>query len=322
VLEGVGLGELEEQAYRVLLRQATLSTRELAEQLEASVVVARRAIDRLVAAGLVTAEDTSPARYAPVDPRLGLAALIRVRQAELERASSAVPTYAAEYHERMLRVEPHRLVELLEGPSTITERVDALIEGAEHEVLWFDTEPYVASDHSAPDAERATLARGVSVRVVYASDVLTHDDRIDDIRELAALGEQARVVPEVPLKMVLIDGRAAVIPLTDREESTRTTAVLVRRSRLCDALVGLFEATWARGAPVFSPEAAEPQDELSAIDRELLALLAAGLKDESVARHLGLSERTVRRRIADLVTRLGATSRFQAGAQTVRRGWL
>lgn len=66
----------------------------------------------------------------------------------------------------------------------------------------------------------------------------------------------------------------------------------------------------------------EEQPDLSEADRALLHLLHAGLKDETIARQLGLSERTLRRRITDLTTRLGATSRFQAGAQVVRRGWL
>ena len=63
----------------------------------------------------------------------------------------------------------------------------------------------------------------------------------------------------------------------------------------------------------------EEQPDLSETDR---ALLHAGLKDEAIARQLGLSERTLLGRITDLSTRLGATSRFQAGAQAARRGWL
>jgi DNA-binding NarL/FixJ family response regulator len=41
-----------------------------------------------------------------------------------------------------------------------------------------------------------------------------------------------------------------------------------------------------------------------------------------IARQLGVSERTVRRRVSDLAEILGAGSRFQIGAQAVRRGWV
>jgi DNA-binding NarL/FixJ family response regulator len=55
--------------------------------------------------------------------------------------------------------------------------------------------------------------------------------------------------------------------------------------------------------------------------RFLLQELAAGAKDEQIARTLGLSLRTVRRRVADLIE-LGVDNRFQAGVEAVRRGWL
>ncbi|OHV47242.1 hypothetical protein BCD48_19545 [Pseudofrankia sp. BMG5.36] len=54
----------------------------------------------------------------------------------------------------------------------------------------------------------------------------------------------------------------------------------------------------------------------------LLQLLADGAKDESAARSLGVSVRTVRRMVADLMRRLEARSRFQAGILAKRRGWL
>jgi len=66
----------------------------------------------------------------------------------------------------------------------------------------------------------------------------------------------------------------------------------------------------------------EDDTEVSAEDRALLQLLNAGLKDEAIARQLDMSQRTLRRRVADLTHRLGATSRFQTGTQAMRRGWV
>ena len=56
--------------------------------------------------------------------------------------------------------------------------------------------------------------------------------------------------------------------------------------------------------------------------RLLLDQLARGAKDEQIARTLGLSLRTVRRRVAELLDDLEASSRFQAGVEAVRRGWI
>ncbi|MFE2813801.1 LuxR C-terminal-related transcriptional regulator [Streptomyces nigra] len=54
----------------------------------------------------------------------------------------------------------------------------------------------------------------------------------------------------------------------------------------------------------------------------LLTMLRAGLEDQSIARQLGLSTRTATRRTAALMTRLNATTRFQAGVEASARGWV
>ncbi|WP_370070018.1 LuxR C-terminal-related transcriptional regulator [Streptacidiphilus sp. MAP5-3] len=51
-------------------------------------------------------------------------------------------------------------------------------------------------------------------------------------------------------------------------------------------------------------------------------MLAAGLTDQAISRHLGIHERTVRRKIAELTTKLHANSRFQAGVNATKAGWL
>ena len=57
-------------------------------------------------------------------------------------------------------------------------------------------------------------------------------------------------------------------------------------------------------------------------ERKLLSLLVSGSTDTVAAAAIGVSVRTVRRMVRDLMNRLGARSRFQAGAKAAERGWL
>jgi DNA-binding NarL/FixJ family response regulator len=54
----------------------------------------------------------------------------------------------------------------------------------------------------------------------------------------------------------------------------------------------------------------------------LLTLMTAGLTDETIALQLGISVRTVRRRIRRVMDELGVVTRFQAGLQAAKRGWI
>ncbi|EHR63661.1 LuxR C-terminal-related transcriptional regulator [Saccharomonospora cyanea] len=55
-------------------------------------------------------------------------------------------------------------------------------------------------------------------------------------------------------------------------------------------------------------------------DVELLRLLAKGLPLDAVARRVGLSERTVRRRVRDVCDRIGVSTRIEAVVWAVRQG--
>ena len=94
-----------------------------------------------------------------------------------------------------------------------------------------------------------------------------------------------------------------------------------RQHALIGSLTLLFENLWEKAMAV--PGMDGQRYDVGASDqRLLLGQLAGGAKDEQIARALGLSVRTVRRRVAELLEELGADSRFQAGVEAVRRGWI
>jgi DNA-binding CsgD family transcriptional regulator len=87
------------------------------------------------------------------------------------------------------------------------------------------------------------------------------------------------------------------------------------------ALAAVFDSLWA-AASVAARTRGPDADQPSAEEDDLLRLLAAGLIHTAIAHRLGISVRTVRRRINDIHVRLGADSPFQAGYEVARRGWL
>lgn len=64
------------------------------------------------------------------------------------------------------------------------------------------------------------------------------------------------------------------------------------------------------------------EKQLDVRDTRILALLSDGRSDSTIARASGISLRTVERRVRSLMDRLGAKTRFQAGVQAARRGWI
>lgn len=166
-----------------------------------------------------------------------------------------------------------------------------------------------------PD-ERVALADGVQVRAVYDREGLEQPGAIAALYGHAAAGEQARVYSPVPVELVIVDRRAAMIPLvTDVPDAV---ALLLRPCGLLDALVLSFEMIWEQASP-FNPTAREVNlgngggGTLPADVERILPLLAVGLRDDCIARELGLSARTLDRRLRAMMRTWGAATRFQAG---------
>ncbi|GAB1820717.1 LuxR C-terminal-related transcriptional regulator [Herbidospora sp. RD11066] len=313
--EAIGLSSLEERLYRLLLRDPKITPDEAARRLDSIPDAVEAASARLQETGLMESDPLYGVR--PADPRMAIGSAIRRRRAELDRLAVEAEELATDFQEGLLRADPGRVIEVVEGAAAAGRKVAELLAQAKEEILAIDTPPYATSGTSI-EAESAALARGVRVRALYSSLVLDIPKKLDEIRQVTALGEQARILAEVPIKLILVDRSTALVPLTDREEGVRFTSVVVGRSALTDALVALFDTLWREASPVWG----NGTGSVDGVDQQILELLAVGMKDEAILRQLGISERTLRRRIATLLSRLGATGRFQAGVQAARKGWI
>lgn len=124
------------------------------------------------------------------------------------------------------------------------------------------------------------------------------------------------MLPELPTRMLVIGDTHVVLP--EPLGYADMPLVIARQSAVVAATAHWFELLWERAATPATDRAAARWDQR----RFLLQQLAVGAHDEQIARNLGISLRTVRRRVADLMRELGADTRFQAGVEAARRGWL
>lgn len=329
--EALGLTPFERDVYRAALHAPEAGVAGWASEVDASADRVRRSAQRLLQRGLLRRTAHGPGRLEPADPHDALRALVRRRQEDTARFAAAAgdlaERFGAEYARGRVRRGSPDILEVIEGGGPVTHRVEGLVAGAERDLCGIEAPPYVGEPGPMAEAEAEALARGVRFRSLYAAEVLDNPSRLAHITAMVARGEEARILADAPLKLLLIDGRAALLPLTVGESVRGHRAVVVHGSSLVNALQALFEALWKQGAPVrargrFPDRELLRDGGLTADEQELVELLGAGMTDESIARQYGVSVRTLRRRVRILQDRLGSTGRFQAGVRAAQRGWL
>lgn len=321
MLGAVGISAEQEQAYVVVLRAGEAAPEDVAVACNRTTAQARRVLVELAALGLVSQTSSRPRRYVPAQPDLALETLIIQRQQELARTRQEVQRLVAVFDASRGEIGSATPVELVSGGQAVGQRYLQLQASAREQVRMFDKPPYIdMPPHIVSGAANATelegLRRGVSYRIVY--DTVSFEDAAKRqwMLDCVAAGEQARILGDLPCKLHIADDRLAMTYNVSGDAIT--SAIVVHPSPLLDAVIRLFELAWGRASAV-APKTPSP---LPFSVQEVLRLLAAGLKDEAIARQLGLHLRTVRRHAATALAELGASNRLQAGAEAARREWI
>lgn len=321
LLEPVGVTGDEETVYTLLVEGGPIPLAEIARVTAVSLEKARRILGALEEKGLVRRSANRPLRFLPAQPNLALEALILRRQEELQKVRLAAAALGERYQASVSPDSPLDVVDVVTGRAAIGRQFEQLVRGATREVVVFSKPPY--ADPST-GAEFEALRRGIRYRILYARVVLDHPEYLRSIEESLPEGEEARFLPEVPLKLVIVDGKHGLLPLARGLELEG--ALLLRPSPLVDALAAFFEVLWGQGLPFPVARSGEAEagsgEGLSADDATLLTLLLAGLTDDAIAKRLGIARRTVQRRLSRMAAPLGARNRLQLVLQAARRGFL
>ncbi len=315
ILAAVGIDDLDERVYRFLLTRPSATPAEVATELKLTGRRANRALTALRGRGLITQLSGRPRRYAMTDPEPAIAALIRQRSGELAVAREAASALSAVFHATQRIENRGGPIELLPGSAELGRWFVRLQQQAREEMLVLDRPPYALA--ATNPVEPGLLADGLAWRAIYAPEALEQPGAMEEVAELARLGEQGRVLPDLPIKLAIADRRLAMMPL--HFDLATAPVALIRESLLLDALICLFEQFWERAVPI-GPD--QPDAELGDTDRTLITLLTAGLTDTAIARQMGWSTRTMRRRVSAIFDQLSVSNRFQAGVQATRRGWI
>ncbi|QFZ20158.1 helix-turn-helix transcriptional regulator [Saccharothrix syringae] len=184
-----------------------------------------------------------------------------------------------------------------------------LVRDARRECRWV-----TAHDGSTPAVDRAGPA-GVRRRGICTRSAIEHDEVGASIARAVANGEEYRLTREQPPTGLLIADDVVLLCLAGAPG-----AVLVRAPRAVSVLVDYFERLWAGAVPLGDDR--DCGTALPAMQSRILRLAAQGLKDESIARVLGLSARSVRRHMEKLAERAGASNRLTLGIAAARLGWI
>jgi DNA-binding CsgD family transcriptional regulator len=257
------------------------------------------------------------------------------RQQELRRAELDLEALNGLYREAVAQRGSGDVIDVVRGAEAVGQRFAQLQRSARSEIQMFVRAGIaVVSNAANDDDEEATQARGVPYRVVVEREVLLRPGYVTEAAKSVDRGMQLRIAKALPVRLMIVDGDLALVPLTADGDKRGPGALLVHASPLLDSLKSLFALVWQSSARLVLPGNTDSTpsefeglneadgDSLEQLDATVLSLLLAGLTDQAVGSQLDLSMRTVQRRVRHLMDLAGVDTRLQLGHVAARRGWI
>ncbi|MEU6378199.1 LuxR family transcriptional regulator [Streptomyces sp. NPDC046909] len=270
--------------------------------------------------------ETEADHCVPVSPRVAVESLVapleeeqlrlRERIGEIRRTLAA---FEAVHDEVRSRQEVP--LTLLVGGSAISTAVTGSVRSSEREVITVQPggarPPELVGE--TIDLNMRTLARGIRQRTLYQHSIRNDPATMEYCREVVAAGAEIRTVTEIFERLIICDDTVAYIPTS---EVRANEALEIRHPALIRYLRAGFERAWEGANPIELTRPGPSRANEDAVLLRIARLLVEGHTDESISQRLGVSVRTVAKRISTLSTRLGSRSRGQLGYLIARSGIL
>ncbi|MEV7185429.1 LuxR C-terminal-related transcriptional regulator [Kitasatospora sp. NPDC093102] len=318
---------LAQMLYRTARSRGSWAPEDIAEELACSPLEVEQAIDRLKHMNLLVPAPSQPSGYQAVGPSSALSRLISLER-ELTDGWLRERTNRQEQILSLLREFP-----LQSGPSPDAS-IDVLPTGPmvndfiEEQTLEAKVLEQAMHPGGVPPVElvdemihrdRAALHQGVRLEAIYAHHLVEIPYLHAYLAEVSRHGADVRVAPAVPLRMIVIDSNLAILPIDP--QNTARGAFAIRSHHVIGALRAVFHFHWAAAAPLVATSEGQQFDELlDPSEKMVIHMMAMGTKDEAIARQLGISTRTLSRKISQILERLGVQTRFQAAVKLARVG--
>lgn len=249
-LTRLGLTSYEAKAYLTLIRRDSFTAAQVARQ---SGLPRQRIYDvlgSLVQKGLAVSRPGNVVKYAATAPELAIDLLLTAHRDELSRmerdARGMVKDLKPAFEAGQAHTDPLEYIEVLRDRRAINERFAELQGNVKKEILVFTKPPYATPPQE--NVEGLEVIETHEARSLYEFSVFDEPAVMRGVQRFVEAGEDARFVPDLPLKLVIIDETIVMFGMEDPVAgSSELTIVVVEHQSLAKVLKTAFNAIWDTG---------------------------------------------------------------------------
>lgn len=253
-LQSLGISGREAEAYLALLQKNEMTAPEVAKLTTVSRTKIYEILQNLVKKGLCNERYRDGMKvFSCIEPSIALQNILRSDEIELARKKKL----AEDFQDRLMELfakkvttnDPLDFIEVISDIGQLRERWVRIQENTKKELIGFTKPPYVISFEDTLEYQEEPAANKVVLRGIYEySHVKSEEEKeilIKGVESYEKLGEEVRVINELPMKLVISDEMVTMFVLENRVSlKMGLTAMIVTHPDFAKMMKFVFTTYW------------------------------------------------------------------------------
>ncbi len=275
-LQQIGLTKREAEVYLALLQRKEFTAPELTKITTITRTKIYEMLQNLVNKGIITESSRNGNKvFRSIDPKIALQNIIinyeqtveqkmieyeqkqKIDIQQMKRAADLLEKELVSLHENSAgSLEPFDYIEMLTDIRQIGEKWVIIQQKTKKELLVFTKPPYTTPsiDDNIEEEKELFKKQKLVVKGLYEYGGLTQEELqnlVKSVEIYQEIGEQARLIEELPMKLVISDEALVMFALNDRISlKPNITSMVVDHPSYAAAMKIVFENYWAKGISV------------------------------------------------------------------------
>lgn len=260
-LQNIGISKREAEIYIALLQKNEFTAPELAKITTITRTKIYEILQNLIRKGICNESYRDGQKiFRGVKPQIAIQNIVSNYELEIEQKKQAAilleVELAAIYKNNLHNDNPLNYIEVLSDIGQVKDRWLSIQKNAKKELIGFSKPPYAQIKLEANiEAEAEVIkTKKIMYKSIYEYAGLTSEERnklIELIVTYQKTGEQARIIKELPMKLLICDEKITMLALNDTVSlKPSITTMIVNHPSFAVALKNVFESYWANAISI------------------------------------------------------------------------
>lgn len=261
-LQKLGLSKRESEVYIALLTKKEFTAPEIGKITSVSRNKSYEVLQSLVKKNLCTETYKNGTKvFSGIKPDIALQNIISTYENELNEKKELTE----QFREELMKIHSAKqqgsgsldYIEVFTDIGQVRDRWESIERNTQKELLVFTKPPYsVSLEETLPVAEEVKTKK-IIIKSIYEFSTLKSYEEVNDLLRMIdiykKMGEDAKIIEELPMKLAISDVNTTIFVLNDKiSMQPSMTTMIVEHPAFATALKKVFDSYWKEAIPINS----------------------------------------------------------------------